>query len=261
MKRILLILLFFSGNLCAAEKKSSISQDRFEAATQAMKDGDWESAVRIQESMIGDGLVSAPLLKNLAIARGKQHNLGQSLAAWLGARALDSHDPVIDEGIRSTLAALQLGPDSLDLSAHGPFTAWFSERSYHDVFVFIYLAMTMLIVSIAAIAVWLLTPESRSSLRRIGKSLTIPAFLITLILWACTLVIYARVGGWGAVINSNGTAMRSGAAEGATELTHLKPGTPIFVTGETYQRWLDVRTSDGLHGYVDGLEVRVIRTF
>lgn len=242
-------------SLAETSSASSPSQDRFAAANEAMAGGDWESAVKIQESLVGDGIVTAPLLTNLAIARLKQNNLPQSLAAWLAARSVAPDAGVIQEGLVSTLTAEHLGIDVLDLSAHGPLTAWLAERSIADVQKCIYAAMISLLCSAILIA---------SSLLSAGKSkfkvLLIPTIVVTVILWGATIWIYLRVGAWGAVTDQQGAVLRSSPHETATELTRIKTGTPIFVTGDTYSRWLDVRTADGYHGYVDGLQVRVIRT-
>ena len=238
----------------------SASQDRFAAANQAMQSGDWESAVKIQESLVGDGIMTAPLLTNLAIARLKQNDLPQSLAAWLAARSVAPDAQVVKEGVSSTLTAEHLGMDALDLSAHGPLTAWLAERTMEDVQWCIYAAMIGLIVSSALIAISVLGSTTQARLKNTTKALLIPAVIATILLWVTTIWIYQRVGAWGAVVDQQGAALRMSPQETATELTRIKTGAPIFVTGDTYSRWLDVRTSDGYHGYVDSLQVRVIRT-
>lgn len=244
----------------AGEHAISSSQDRFAAANQAIGDGDWESAVKILESLVGDGVVTPSVLKNLAIARSKQHDLPQSLAAWLAARSLDPHDPVILEGVLSTLTSLQLGPDAVDLSAHGPVTTWLSERNHQDVLVFIYGAMACLLFTILCVASAIFCRDRFLKIKHTARVMIIPAMTVTAIAWTAALWAYTHSGIWGTVIDAQGAPLRASAVETATELTRLKPGMPVFVTGDTYQKWLDVRTADGHHGYVDALTVRVIRT-
>ncbi len=256
-----LFLGFFSlvfSSLSFAAEPSQEWQDRFAAANQAMTDGDWESAVKIQESLIGEGFISLSLLKNLAIARAKQHALAQSLAAWLAARSLDPKDLIVQEGITNTLAALQLGPDAVDLSAHGPFTAWMSRQTHHDVMNLMYAAMALLFGCVFLIALLVFRGDGKSH-TNLMKLIAGFWIAVTAMVWVAVISIYLQIGTWGAVTNMQGAALRIAANETATELTRLKLGTPVFVTNNTYNRWLEVRTSDGQHGFLDALEVRVIR--
>lgn len=257
---LLSVGVFFSQSLSADATLPSTSQDRFAAANQAMASGDWESAVKIQESLIGDGIVTIPVLTNLALARLKLNDLPQSLAAWLAARSLAPQTPVIEEGLASTLTAEHLGMDALDLSAHGPLTSWLSERTIDDVQWCIYAGMTGLVICSVIIVAMVMSSETKLRWRETMKSLLPPALIATALLWASTIWMYQRVGHWGAVTDPQGAALRERPHESATELTRIRPGTPVFVTGNTYSRWLDIRTSDGAHGYVDSLQVRVIRT-
>ena len=256
-----LLLGFFSlafSSLIYAAPPSQEWQDRFAVANQAMNDSDWESAVKIQESLIGEGFISLSLLKNLAIARAKQHALAQSLAAWLAARSLEPKDEVVQEGIMNTLAALQMGPDAVDLSAHGPLTAWLSRQTHRDVMNFMYAAMALLFGCVLLIAFIIFRGEENPH-QKLMKLIAGSWIAVTAIVWVAVISIYMQVGTWGAVTNMQGAALRIAAHETATELTRLKLGTPIFVTNDTYNRWLEVRTSDGQRGFLDALEVRVIR--
>lgn len=251
---------FFTQHLMAEVPAMSTSQDRFAAANQAMSSGDWESAVKIQESMVGDGIITVPLLTNLALARLKQNDLPQSVAAWLAARSLAPQTPVVQEGLASTLAAVHLGMEALDLSAHGPLTAWLAEQTIADVQWFIYAAMASLVLSVLIIAMTVFNSKNRTRWLSAATSALAPSLIVTALLWAASVWMYQRLGTWGAVTDHQGAALRETPHETATEQTRIKLGTPVFVTGDTYSRWLDIRTSDGHHGYVDSLQVRVIRT-
>ena len=85
---------------------------------------------------------------------------------------------------------------------------------------------------------------------------------MTCFLWGTLALWYLAGGYWGAVVKSGGDSVWSApeGTPGATVVTKIEEGTPIYVTSSLEANSVRIAAPDGSTGWMNALSVRVIKT-
>lgn len=219
-------------------------QERFRAAGELARRGDYPGAIAVYESLAVSGAESASLYWNWAQAASARGAMGEALWALLRARELDPSDRAVRREIErlregANLDRAELAPDPLASIAR------FSRRFRLDL-----IAVLLLVVSLGAHAVltW------RRSARRLGAAAW--ATLAMGLTVAIVPVAGSLARPTGAVIR-RGAPLLDAASPTAQPVGALREGEVVPIL-ESSGRYVRIEDSSGARGWALASDVRSI---
>ena len=219
------------------------------SANQAFDSGDLVKAIHDYEQLLGQGIVNGHLYYNLGVAYFRAGRLGDSVAAFLGARRYLPRDPDNEANLRFVLGKVHDKLEAqLPATATGHITAWLEHFSELE------LAWTASLLA----AFWgsaLALTALRPSLQRWRLTVSLSAVLPIAAL-AAFLTRQATPDAWGAVVQAE-AKIYSGPGKQNTQLFALQEGAPVLITERAAGGYYRVKLSDGKQGWVADNQVRL----
>jgi len=212
------------------------------AATQAFDAGDLPKATQLYEQLVGQGIVNGHLFYNLGVSYYKTGRLGDSVAAFLGARRYLPRDPDNQANLHFVMSKIQ---DKLEAQI----PAGTSGHVATGLAVFSQLELAWMAALLAAIWGAAFTIVSaKPSLNRwqlkIGLAVILPILGL-----AAFLTKQATPDAW-AAINSPEAKVYSGPGSHNTQLFALHEGSPVLITERAAGGYFRVKLSDGKQGWI-----------
>jgi tetratricopeptide (TPR) repeat protein len=226
----LLLTLWFTPALFAA------TEDDFNAANRLYEQGRYSEAASAYQQLVAQDRVNATVWFNLGNARYQAGQLGRAIAAYTHARRLAPRDGEILNNLRmarlkagqkrdESLASLlgRIRPNTWAVATGFVVCLWFALR-----------------------AVMELKPERRPALRTAGWGLGLAAVLLGTATW---VVAHDQLWTNRVIVNVPEAVIRRGPLADSQSKSTPPDGTELEVLDHK-DDWLNVRTIDGLEGWI-----------
>jgi len=219
------------------------------SANQAFDAGDLVKATHDYEQLLGQGIVNGHLFYNLGVAYFRAGRLGDSVAAFLGARRYLPRDPDNEANLRFVLGKVHDKLEAqLPATTTGHVAAWLEHFNELE------LAWTASLLAAlwgSALALTALRPSLERWRLSVALSVVLPIAAL-----AAFLTRQATPDAWGAVVQAE-AKIYSGPGKQNTQLFALQEGAPVLITERAAGGYYRVKLSDGKQGWVADNQVRL----
>lgn len=249
MHKIFFLLLLFCAPLMAQD-----NENLFEEANEAYNQGNYAEAISYYEQILENGYVSAGLYYNLANAHYRENNVAPSIYYYEKALQLDPND----EDIRNNLAfAREMLIDDIEERQESGFSALYTEfTSYLDYNSWAWLAVTSSVLFAIFFLIYYFS--GGSLLKRIFFTFAMVAviFAVGSFVFAYQQKQYVDESQFG-IVFAEEADVRDEPNLRSEEVFELHEGTKIQVL-ETYQNWIKFELANGIQGWIDKSDVRLL---
>lgn len=230
------------------------NEDLFGEANTAYNQGNYSEAISNYQQILEGGYESAALYYNLGNAHYRENNVAPSIYFYEKALQLNPND----EDIRNNLAfAREMLIDDIQETPATGFSALYSEfTAYLDYNSWAWVAVTFSVLF--AIFFFVYYFSSGSWLKRIFFTLSIIAFIVFVasFVFAYQQKQYVEDSLFG-IVFAEEVEVRSEPNSRSDEIFQLHEGTKIQVL-ETYQDWIKFELANGIQGWMDKANVRLL---
>ena len=252
-----LVVFFFALILLPGPHAPAQESDRFEQATKAYNEGDYEQAIAHYEQILGDDLHSAALYFNLGNAHYKLGHVGPSIYYYEKALLLDP----ADAEIRNNLSFAQ----NMTLDAIQPLPRTDIRRIYEsvvfglDIDGWTYLGIAAMFLFVLGYILFYRLP--RPNHKRIALLASLACLFCSLLFTAAAFLQYkAYHADQPAIVFSEEVAVRSEPNQRSQEAFLLHEGTKVQVL-DSLDQWRKIRIADGQVGWMPRESIRKLKDF
>ncbi len=249
-----LLLLFILGNCFWAwgQEKSS-----FERANAAYNEGDFETAIRLYESILESGRHSAELYYNLGNAHYKQNEIAPSIYNFEKALLLKPNDPEIKNNLgyaqKMTLDAITPLPEVGLSKFYKTFTNYlsFDQWAYAAV-------VLMILFTVFYIAFYYFGSAFR---KRIAFIFSLTMLVFSILAVTMAYIQYKDLqANRPAIVFADEVRIQSDPNEKAQEVFVLHEGAKVSIL-ETYNDYFKIQIADGKSGWIPKKSIKTLRDF
>jgi Bacterial SH3 domain len=237
-----------------------LTKDFSETFNAAVKTQDWPLIIVLGESAVAESSANKDILYNLGLAYLKTSKAPMAVSVFLSIPEHQQDAAIVsarDEAMRLAGSS----NDDLDMSAHGfmgSLTHLANRIDALDPYTWTVASLGCSIVLGALFAFF--RPRLTSwRYQLIPKIVFTASLMLTMVSLVGIGIDYFFQSHWGAVVSTSSAAVRAVPSEKSDVLKELKPGKPVLVLGDVTQPWVRVLDADGGSGWMNALELRVIR--
>lgn len=220
-------------------------QERFRAAGDLARQGDYPKAVAAYEQLLGQGVETASLYWNWSQAASARGAAGEALWALLRARELESGDLAVSREIERVRARLDLDPAEIAPEPRAALARW-ARRFRLDLVVLVLLA-----ASLAAHVLDRLLPAARWPRYGAWSAFALGALL-------AILYLVGTLASPTGVVLRRGAPLLDSASPTAEAIGSLREGEVVPILAESGD-YLRVEDSSGARGWARLQDVRQVR--
>jgi hypothetical protein len=222
---------------------------------EAVKSQDWKLVIILGEQAIAEKSASNDILYNLGLAYLKTGKPAMATAVLLGVPKV-SRDDKTGAALNQSLRFSNTSTDDLILGAHGLNGGLVTLAD-------IIPTGTMQVMSTSGLAllIVLFVVYISSYYKKVQRLFNLLFFVTAMavsVSGVSLLIQFFYKAHWGAVVAETEATVFSKPQQGAQVAGALKTGNPILVLGQSKGPWLRVWGADGIDGWVQSLDVRVI---
>ena len=222
----------------------------------AVKSEDWPLVTILGESAVAEKGATSEIIYNLGLAYLKTSKAPMAVSVFLSVPP-EKQDQAFRTARDEALRVAGASKDDLDLGAHGGVSAvMHAARVIDRVDPYSWCVGALGLVLLCGVA--MIFGKKNKKINSALKWTLVSSLVLTLISGAAIGVSYFYQSHWGAVVASDGAAIRVIPGPEAEVTKNLKPGKPVLVLGDAYMPWIRVIESDGGSGWMNALDVRVI---
>ena len=252
------IVLIFSIILCSLTSQNSFGNNPqlgdFVRANQLYTAAQYDSAVKLYETILSKGYESAELYYNLGNAYYKAGNIPKAILNYERARLLKPNDEEINFNLQlaqtMVVDKINVLPEFFLKRWWRSFSYWFSSN------VWAVISLICFVIMLIGVAVYLFI--ATSVLKKISFFLSVLLLAMSLVSLSHSLSLKKeRTAHNTAIVMSPTVTVRSAPDENSTELFVIHEGTKVWIIDQVGD-WLRIKIADGNNGWLKLLEVEKI---
>lgn len=254
MKRIICVfILFLTVNFVNAQKETEL----FDKANTLYKNGAYEEAAKLYETISDSKSVSSELYYNLGNCYYKLNKVGPSIYNYEKALVLD---PLNEDAKNNLVFAKRLALDRIEELPKSVLQK-FNENYISKINFNGWAKLTVLFSFLGALLFVLYYFSESSSKKRLFFSTSIFSFLLLIITLAITFNQYDKYTNTvTAIIFSSEVSVKNEPTKNGDEIFIIHEGTKVFVLDEV-DDWKKIRLLDGKIGWIKRDELKILDTF
>lgn len=252
------IVLIFNIILCSLTSLNSFGNNSlvgdFTRANQLYTAAQYDSAVKLYETILDKGYESAELYYNLGNAYYKAGNIPKAILNYERARLLKPNDEEINFNLQlaqtMVVDKINVLPEFFLKRWWRSFSYWFSSN------VWAIISLICFVIMLIGVAVYLFV--ATSVIKKISFYLSVLLLAVSQVSLSHSLSLKKeRTAHNTAIIMSPTVTVRSAPDENSTELFVIHEGTKVWIIDQVGD-WLRIRIADGNNGWLKLSEVEKI---